>query len=82
MTTWNVEYANLRARIQLDETKVENDDGLLSSKRTVTIFFETAAELDHTRRIRGPDSVLYRIVSAAGYPRLGELMTAKCEVVE
>ncbi len=80
--TWSVEHANLRARIQLDETKVENNDGLLSTKRTVTIFFETEVELDHSRRIRGTNGALYRIVSVAGYPRLGELMTAKCEVVE
>jgi hypothetical protein len=81
-TTWSVQHAGVRGRIQPIETKVFAGDSGLTSVHRCRIILEEAFDLDHTHRLRGPDGTLYRITAAAGFPKLGELQTIDVEKIE
>ena len=78
-TSWTVFSEGVRGRIQPLETLVAAENSAEASVRRCRIMLEESFDLDHTNRLRGPGGVLYRIVSAAGFPKLGELQTVEVE---
>lgn len=80
-TAWNVLREHLRGRIQPLETKIATEKSSEISVRRCRIILEEPLDLDHTHRLRGPDGALYRIVAAAGFPKLGELQMIDVEKI-
>jgi hypothetical protein len=81
VATWTVLYAGVRGRIQPLETKIETDSASPKSVRRCRIILEEPIDFDQTFRLRGPDGSHYRILAAAGFPKLGELQTIDAEKI-
>jgi hypothetical protein len=79
---WSVVREGVRGRIQPRKTKVVTTDSMQTSVRHCQIILEEPFDLDHTNRLRGPDGALYRIVTVAGFTRLGQLQTVDVEKIE
>jgi hypothetical protein len=78
-TAWSVLHAGVRGRIQPLDTQIAAAHSAQNSVHRRRIILEEAFDLDHTHRLRGPDGTLYRILSVAGFPKLGELQTVEAE---
>jgi len=78
-TTWTVLHEGVRGRIQPLETRIAAENSAETSVHRCRIILEESFDLDHTNRLRGPGGALYRIVSVAGFPKLGELQTVEAE---
>ena len=76
---WSVLHAGVRGRIQPLDTQIAAEHSAQTSVHRCRIILEEAFDLDHAHRLRGPGGTLYRIVSVAGFPKLGELQTVEAE---
>ncbi len=77
---WRTWRTGVRARIQPQETKVVAEADSRATIARYRIFVEEDLDLDHTCRISGPDGTLYKIISATGAERIGELQVIDAEV--
>jgi hypothetical protein len=80
-TTWSVLREGVRGRIQPLETQIAAEHSARTSIHRFRIILEEAFDLDQTHCLRGPDGTLYRIITAGGYPKLGELQTVEAEKI-
>jgi hypothetical protein len=71
--TWRVWRTGLRARLQPLESRVAVEHAALGTELRYRVLLEEYLAPDHTFRIQGSDGAQYRILWAAGGPRLGEL---------
>jgi hypothetical protein len=78
-TVWIVLHEHIRARIQPLKTKITLENSIPTSVRRCRIILAESFDLDHTHRLRGSDGALYRPVTVAGFPQLGELQTIDVE---
>lgn len=76
ITGWQTIRPAVHARIQPNETTVDESAEPVSSTALFRVILEDDTPLDHRHRILSGDGVIYRVVSYSGAGRIGELPVA------
>jgi hypothetical protein len=76
ITGWQTLRPAVHARIQPQETNVDESAEPVSSTALFRVTLDDETLLDHRHRIVGGDGTIYRVVSYAGAGRIGELPVA------
>jgi hypothetical protein len=79
--TWADEATNVRAKIQPATDQIEDDENARNFRKRFTIYLAEERTINHDRRIIGPDSKVYKVLSYQGRERLDQLPKVLVELV-
>jgi len=79
--TWANEATSVRAKIQPATEQIESDEGSRNVRKRFTIYLEADRVMDHSRRIIGPDSAVYKFLSYTKRERLDQLPSVLVELL-
>lgn len=76
---WQTRQTGVLARVQPVKAVFDTDADVPATTTTYRIFVEENIALDHTCRILDENGAIYRITSATGMDRIGELQVIEAE---
>lgn len=79
--SWREWRTGIRARIQEIAAEPTTEHEGRITRRRFEIYIADDLTINHTHRVRGPDSTLYRITGTNGRGEIGRLQTINAEVV-